>query len=224
MLAAEGPRRAVRTLPAELRNAAALAPAVRDALTEIGLRIADVRLFVFSAGPGSFTGLRIGATMARMLHSVTQCEVVAVSTLEVMAMNALPRGGGPILSLLDARPGAVFAALFEASGGEELQSIIPAALHDEGPLFGQLRPQFVALGSGVARRRDRITESGGVILDEALWAPRVERVLELGLALRGRGIVCRPDEIRPIYLRPPECEEVYEARRAAARARRGAAP
>lgn len=222
VLAAEGDRIVVSALPLAPRSAAALAPTVRDALAELDRKLADVRLFCFSAGPGSFTGLRIAATMARMLQSVTGCDVIATPTLSLTAMNAPPTVDMPVLALLDARPGEVFAAFFDPIDST-LRERIPAALHKEDALFDQLSPPFVALGAGVAKRRDRITALGGVVLDEALWAPRVERVHELGLAMRARGEICKPEEIRPLYLRPPECEEVFETRRAAARARRGAA-
>src|SRR4030042_517600 len=82
---------AVRTLTTERRHTGELLPAIRDLLAAGGVEPCDVGLVCFSCGPGSFTGLRVGATVARMWQSATNCRVAAVPSLEAVAHNALAR-------------------------------------------------------------------------------------------------------------------------------------
>ena len=61
---------------------------------------------------------------------------------------------------------------------------------------------------------------GATLLSDDLATPRAATVATLGWQCLAAGRSCTPEEIRPLYVRVPECEEVYETRRAAARARR----
>ena len=221
-LACGGEVLAARELSADRRHAAELLPAVQDLLHESGRRLADVTLFGYSCGPGSFTGLRVAATIGRMMQSAVGCRVVAVETLEVIARNALthPQRPSRLAVILDARRGRIFGGLFERRG-DDLATVTPAGLHDPGPWLANLEKPLWILGEGIAKHAEAVAESGGVILDQAYWPPRAEQVIAAGLRLSAAGRCCRREEIIPHYLRPPECEEVYEQRRAEARARRG---
>lgn len=212
---------AVRPLLADRRHAAELLPAIQDVLNEQGLRAADVGVVCFSHGPGSFTGLRIAATVARMLCQAVGCRAVAIPTLESIARNALRAGPGVqrVVALLDARRGQVFTAMFDVHDGG-LVARAPVGIQDPAGFLGQMEPPFAILGEGVSSHRAVCESSGGTILDESLWAPTAETALEIGRELAAVGRFCAPEQIVPLYVRPPECEEVYEQRRAAARARR----
>lgn len=223
-LAESGRLLAARELSAERAYSSELFPAIRAMLADAGRPLREVALFCFSAGPGSFTGLRIAATVGRMLQSVSSCRVAAVPTLEVIACNALEGAlpdGARVVALLDAKGGQAYAAAFERGAEGGLLCIAPAALRVVAEWVTELGGPLVFVGPGVARQRD-VCAAAGVILPEELWRPRAATVAVLGGRRAARGELCRPEEIVPHYLRPPECEEVYETRRAAARARRGA--
>jgi tRNA threonylcarbamoyl adenosine modification protein YeaZ len=218
-----------RTLSADRRHASELLPAIADLLGDTGHQPADITTYAYSAGPGSFTGLRVAATLGTMLQSALGCAVVAVPTLEVIARNALgyasrsaagARAPGPgaalrLAVILDARGGRIYAALFELRGTEEITTVEPAGA------FARLAPSALVLGEGLRRHAAAAATAAAVILPEGLWPPRAENVAIIGARLAQAGRFCRPDEILPHYIRPPECEEVYEQRRAAARHRRG---
>jgi len=214
---------AVRRLSGQRPHTAELLPAIRDVLAESRWRPADVGVFCYSCGPGSFTGLRVAATIGRMLQSVVGCQVVAVPTLEVIARNALrdPHGPDRIVPLLDAKGGQVYAAAYERAAADGLRCVRDAGLYEPGELLSGIAPPFCILGEGVRQHAAACQASGGSVLEEDCWPPRVEEVLAIGRELAARGRICRPEEIVPLYIRPPECEEVYEERRAAARRRRG---
>jgi tRNA threonylcarbamoyladenosine biosynthesis protein TsaB len=223
-----------RALSAERKNAAELLPAICELLAEIGAEPGDVGVVCFSQGPGSFTGLRVAATLARMWQSATGCRVVAVPTLEVVARNALALADTParLAVIVDARRGQVYGAVFErlhnahcsraaAYDADELRTVADAGLYDAATWLGGLEKPCGVLGEGVAKHRPEVIAAGLEILPEETWWPDAREVLAIGWRLAAEGRFCSPEEILPAYLRPPECEEVYEQRRAEAQARHG---
>jgi hypothetical protein len=78
------------------------------------------------------------------------------------------------------------------------------------------------LGEGVRKYAGEVAAAGLEVLAEECWWPRAGEVLAIGRGLAAAGEFCAPEAILPAYLRPPECEEVYERRRAEAKARRDA--
>ncbi|MBK9118482.1 MAG: tRNA (adenosine(37)-N6)-threonylcarbamoyltransferase complex dimerization subunit type 1 TsaB [Phycisphaerales bacterium] len=211
-----------RALSPVQRHAAELFPAIATLLRDVGARPVDIELLCYSAGPGSFTGLRIGATVARLWRLATGCRVVAVSTLAVIAQNALPhtRPGTPLRVLLDARQGLVFAACYTASAEGMLTATEPPALLPWADWRSRLIPGDAVLGEGLERHASELVESGAALLPVSTWGPQAEALLTLALAEAAAGRYRTGQEILPDYLRRPECEEVYEQRRATARARR----
>lgn len=222
-VAERGALLASRALPPENRNTVGLLPAIEQMFGELGWRPGDLQAVYYSHGPGSFTGLRVAATTARMLQWSCGCLVAAVPTLEVIARNALRLEGSPvrIAAILDARRGMVFAGLFERQGSNGLRTLEDAALRDPAAWLASIEGPFCITGEGVERHRQACDDCGGEVLDAAYWRPTAENVLYIGERLAAQGRWSRPEEITPLYMRPPEAEEVYEQRRAEARRRRG---
>ncbi|MEW6253521.1 MAG: tRNA (adenosine(37)-N6)-threonylcarbamoyltransferase complex dimerization subunit type 1 TsaB [Planctomycetota bacterium] len=220
---------AERVLSHERRHAAELLPGIAELLVGAGQRPGDVGVVAFSQGPGSFTGLRIAATIARLWRAAGGCAVVGVPSLEVIAHNALPWLREPrcCAVMLDARRAQVFSALFElrsdVPGGDGLHELSPAALRDPDPWIRELPPGCVVLGDAVPQHRAALQTAGASIMPAETWPPQARGVLARAQPRIEAGAFCQPADIVPLYLRPPECEEVYEQRRAAAKARRGGA-
>jgi len=211
-----------RELSPDRKHAAELLPAIRALLTETGSEPADVGVLCFSQGPGSFTGLRVAATVAQMWQSTNGSQVVAAPTLEVIARNALVAEGAPrrLAVMLDARRGQVFGAVFTRDGNGELHTAADAALHEVRAWLAGLHRPCAVLGDGLTQHRQLVLAMGLVALPEPLGWPSARQVLAVGRRLAAAGRFCAPADIVPAYLRPPECEQVYEQRRAEARARR----
>ena len=102
-----------------------LLPAVDRALFKAKIGLSDVDLFAVAAGPGSFTGVRVGLTTVKAWAEVYRCPVVAVSRLEAVALQA--RGGTEYVgAVINARRGQVFGAVYRSDGsvlvriGEEM--------------------------------------------------------------------------------------------------------
>src|SRR5438105_3971142 len=100
------------------RTARTLAPAIRDLLTQVSWRPADVQLVAVTAGPGSFTGLRLGVTTAKTFAYAVGCQVLGVNTLEVIAAQT-PRECSPLEIVLDAQRQQLFVGTLARSHSGE---------------------------------------------------------------------------------------------------------
>lgn len=92
------------------------APAVEWLRAEAGLEWADLDAIAVPAGPGSFTGLRVGAAMAIAISRITRRPLCGVPTLAAVAEAFAPPGAERVCATLDARRGRRYAALYERAG------------------------------------------------------------------------------------------------------------
>ncbi len=98
---------------------------IGDLLERHGLTVADVDLYAVAAGPGSFTGLRVGIATIQGLALAHARPVVPVSALVALAHGAMISSGGPvqdtelIAACMDAQRGEVFSALYARAATEK---------------------------------------------------------------------------------------------------------
>ena len=115
-------------------HATRLAPLVGEALAHAGSRPADLDAIAVSAGPGSYTGLRIGLSLAKGLCLTTGASLVAVPTLDAFADAALDvaDAGDAVVVAARSRRGEIYGAAFERRSGElvETRPSAPVALAD----------------------------------------------------------------------------------------------
>ncbi|GIP35151.1 tRNA (adenosine(37)-N6)-threonylcarbamoyltransferase complex dimerization subunit type 1 TsaB [Paenibacillus sp. J2TS4] len=112
-----------RNTKAERNHSMYLLPTIHELLGELKLRPADLSGFAVGRGPGSYTGVRIGITVAKTMAWALDQPVIGVSSLEAMALGAadsLAQAHGKhthrwIVPLMDARRGQVYTALFASA-------------------------------------------------------------------------------------------------------------
>ena len=100
-----------------------LLPMAADLLKSLKLTFSDIDLFACSTGPGSFTGVRIGAALVKGLAFGRDIPCASISTLEALAENLFPLVG-ILVSVMDARRGQVYTATFRCDG-ESLTRLTP---------------------------------------------------------------------------------------------------
>lgn len=106
-----------RARPLEWRGSFRQAPlAIEGLLAEAGIRVAELDAIVVPAGPGSFTGLRVGAALALGLARIAAVPLHAVPTLAGVAEAAAPPGALRVCATLDARRGRRYAAIYARAG------------------------------------------------------------------------------------------------------------
>ncbi len=169
-----------------------------------------------SSGPGSFTGLRIALTAARMLALATGASIVPVPTLEVIAQNAADAHQQPnrVAVILDAKRSRVYAAAFVRHHDRYVCETGPVEADPSEFLAIQyaLDPSSAVLGWGVFEHRESVEASGLVVLEESLHDPRAETVYRLGRWRADEGRFADRRTVVPIYVRPPEAEEKWAQR------------
>ncbi|HYE21079.1 MAG TPA: tRNA (adenosine(37)-N6)-threonylcarbamoyltransferase complex dimerization subunit type 1 TsaB [Tepidisphaeraceae bacterium] len=193
-----------------LRHAAGIL-AIIDRLTRAaGWGPADLAEIYVSAGPGSFTGLRVGVTVAKTLALALGVKLVAVPTVEVLARNA-PAGWQNLVIVLDAKRDQIFTATFAKHSGGPIQTE-PARLDALPAILARTPRPVHLLGEGIPYHRKFIPESPDVIVTpEDTWRPRAAAVAEIGHAMARTGEFTDADRLTPIYIRKPEAEEKWDA-------------
>ena len=194
-----------------LTHSRTLMPLVALLLKNTGMSAADLDAVAVSAGPGSFTGVRIGVSAAKGLAWAADKPCAAVSTLAALARN-VSFWDGLVVCAMDARRQQVYNALFEAKDGRltrltEDRAIALSGLAEE--LRGDPRPKTV-LGDGGKLCYDFLTEAGipcRLAPAHLVKENAVSVALEAEDIARAGGLVTA-QELAPVYLRPPQAERL----------------
>lgn len=184
-----------------------LLPMVETILRAYGETVSDIDLFAATTGPGSFTGVRIGAATIKGLAFSSEKPCVEVSTLEAIAENLACRDG-LICPVMNARRSQVYTALFRAEGGvltrlmpdsalsiEELDSILAA--------YGE--PVSFA-GDGYSITVEALTKTEYVSTPERLRYQSAASVAAVAYRKYLAGETVSDREMKVTYLRPSQAE------------------
>ncbi|MDR1806038.1 MAG: tRNA (adenosine(37)-N6)-threonylcarbamoyltransferase complex dimerization subunit type 1 TsaB [Clostridium sp.] len=192
-----------------------LLPLVRSAVDAAGLRFDDIGLYAVTAGPGSFTGVRIGIAAVKGMALPHNTPCAGVSSLEANAYNLLGHDC-LVLPAMDARCGQIYTALFRLSGDrvERLTPDSAIAIDDLGALLGEYKDEeIICVGDGA-----ELAAGYAENLIPAQEHLRLPRAFGAGLcAYRGGGYV-DAKSLLPVYLRVPQAERMLAAKQPAAQA------
>lgn len=170
---------------------------------------ADVSEVYVSVGPGSFTGLRVGITVAKTLALSLGAKIVAVPTADVLVRNA-PDNWRHAIIVLDAKRGQIFTARFE-NNSDEPATVEPAHLDTLADMLARSPRPVHLIGEGIPYHRRFIPDDPGVIVTpEERWRPRARAVAEIGWRMSQTGEFVDADKLTPLYIRRPEAEEKWE--------------
>jgi tRNA threonylcarbamoyladenosine biosynthesis protein TsaB len=179
---------------------------IQDLLQKASLEMHELHGFSVTVGPGAFTGLRVGIALIKGMAYAAGRPVVALSSLELLALNAKD-SKVPVCAMFDARRGEVYAAVYDFSSGEGL--LRPERAIDPGELLDELVDPVLFLGDGALRYRDLIAKRLGSharFAADHLHQPRVSAGAVLALSRIRAGETVTPFELAPSYLRLPEAE------------------
>ena len=189
------------------RSAQSLAPALKELWSKVGWTTADLELITLAIGPGSFTGLRVGVTTAKMLAYLSRAAVVGVNTLEVIAAQA-PAEATPIEAILDAQRQEVFAGRFIREGDSFRPDAETKIVRNDEWLASLPAGAWVT-GPGLKKLEGRLP-AGVHVIDRSLWTPMAATVGRIGYQHYQSGQ--RDDfwKLVPNYFRRSAAEEKLE--------------
>lgn len=198
---------------ADLQHATELLPSIDRLCRSVNWRPDQLDEVYVSAGPGSFTGCRIGVTVARSLALAVGVRLIRVPTVDVLARNALRHEPPPerLVVVLDAQRREIYSTEFLLVNGRYSRETETVRGLPREILACRPRP-CAALGEGVAFHRGEIEELGLTILPEKLWPARAENVLVVGRERARREEYTPAERLAPIYIRLPEAEEKWRQR------------
>ena len=197
-----------------LTHSRTLMPMVEAMLKNAGLTVRDCDAVAVAAGPGSFTGIRIGVSAAKGLAFGADRPCAAVSTLEAMARN-VAHMEGLIICAMDARRSQVYNALFRSSGTgapERLTEDRAIGLADLAAEVAAMEGPRIVLGDGAPLCLKALAERDIPCVaapPQLIMQNAVSVALCAGEAAL-RGGLMDPQALSPVYLRPPQALPLRE--------------
>ena len=200
-----------------LTHSQTLLPMIEHLLHTSEKTIEDVDALAVNAGPGSFTGVRIGVSAVKGLAFTRELPCVAVSTLECMAENTVATQDAVICCLMDARCQQVYAALFEKDAG----GVVHRLSQDEALTVAQMGEKLSTL------QRPIILVGDGSEMCYRVWKDSIPNIYLAPASVRyqnaaataliavrmyERGETVSAEELLPLYLRLPQAERELNAR------------
>ena len=194
----------------KMTHSQTLLPMVKQSLDSAKLTVDDIEVIAVSAGPGSFTGIRIGIAAVKGLAIKNNTPCVAVSTLSAMA-EVYKSENAVICAVMDARCNQVYNALFEVKNGFvtrlcEDRALMCADLADE------LKSDFsdkkiIVTGDGADLFYPYLSEYKNVCIANEFT--KYQNAIGVGFAAINEienGNVISPAALLPVYLRLPQAE------------------
>lgn len=195
------------------QHSTVLMPIIDRLLKDLNIDINSLDGFVVSKGPGSFTGLRIGAAVIKGLSQGTGKPFIGVSSLDALAYN-LYCTSGIICPILDALRGNVYTALynFDNDNLNIISKYMIISINDLIELLNRQNKPVYFLGDAVPKFKEKLTSR----IEDVHFAPvhlnviKASSLGELGLKLLNSGLKDDLYTFAPFYLRKSQAEREYE--------------
>lgn len=195
-----------------LTHSQTLMPMVEDVLKRANISFADIEGFAVAAGPGSFTGVRIGISAVKGMAAAKKLPCAAVSTLYAMAQLHKDRNC-IVCAVMDARCNQVYNAMFEIEDG-----VITRLCEDRALMCKELALEIEILTQNTKKNIITVGDGAEIFypyiesLPNTVLAEQDNRYQNAeGVAFAAQeafrtGNVIPPEELLPFYLRLPQAE------------------
>ncbi|MBQ4282555.1 MAG: tRNA (adenosine(37)-N6)-threonylcarbamoyltransferase complex dimerization subunit type 1 TsaB [Lachnospira sp.] len=188
-----------------------LLPMIDEVFKMTEMEPESIDVVAVSVGPGSFTGLRIGAATGKGIAFATGRDMVEVPTLAAMAYNMYGTDK-LICPVMDAKRRHLYAGLYRFNKSGEVENIKEQMLisyEDLSDMINKMGQSVVFIGDGIAVAKDTFIEKLEVEYEFAAAHMNTQRagsVAMLAKAMVARGETVPAEALRPDYLRPSQAE------------------
>lgn len=187
-----------------------LLPMIDEIFTMTGLDKKELKAIAVTGGPGSFTGLRIGAATAKGLALALNIPIINISTIDAMAYN-YNHCNKLVCPIMDARRNQVYTGIYRCPE-EELQIVVkPCALSIDELIdkLNELNEEVVFIGDGIPVFKEKTDETLAVKHFYAKQHQGRQRSSTIGAIawnMYKEGKTTNPDKFAPDYLRLSQAE------------------
>jgi universal bacterial protein YeaZ len=151
-LAQDGQTVAYRTVSEGLRHSQFLTLLIQDVVKQASTSLQNIDAVAISDGPGSYTGLRVGASVAKGICYALDLPLLAISTLRALA-NQVQEKGVPVMSTIDARRMEAYTAVFLDE--QQIQEVKSTIWSEETFIeFAATYRHLILCGTGIAKAAD----------------------------------------------------------------------
>lgn len=193
-----------------------LLPMIDEMVQMIGMTLEEIDAIAIAAGPGSFTGLRIGSATAKGLALALNKPILSVPTLEAIAANVY--GTTQLLCpIMDARNNQVFVGMYRYEG-EQLKTVVDQTVMTVDDLcakLNELGEDVMFLGDGISAYQETLKKDVNVKISFApahLSNQRASAVGMRGFVMYKEGRIDSADTHVPEYLRLSQAEREMQER------------
>ena len=190
-----------RNIESPREHSQKLLPFVEEVLDSAGVSLAELDGLVVGAGPGSFTGVRIGVSMAQGLAFSADFPVYPVCSLQALAQQAIRKNDvAGVVACIDARMGEVYYALYANENGVAVAQSEPAVAKPDSNLIdtGRLKGWGTA-GTGWDVYADILDENHELKHSDNSRLPLAEDMLTV---VNGAGVdPVQAELLEPLYVR-----------------------
>ena len=191
------------------RHAAAILPLIQELLRRVGSKLEDLQGVALSDGPGSFTGLRVGASVAKALVHARRLPLWTAPSLLVRAAG-VARTDALVLAVSNALRGEVYAAAYRFTADAIRTELIPSVRRPADIVAGTLRPDIV-VGEAPAPAVALLEQwAGSPVIGPPDGAPQAARLLDLIGRPGGAHEIEAVTHWEPLYGRPAEAQARWE--------------
>ena len=207
---------AARELPQKRRHNIDLIQTIDEVFGELGIDKDELGEVYVSTGPGSFTGLRIGITTAKIMAMASGVKIVEVPSLQVVAQNGVSEGTRRVGACLNLKRGTVYCGVYEVSEAETetgmriLKEVVEPELRTMGELVeaggegvvivGDVLPDWEAFEGKIKA----VTGEGSSAKAEVVW--------HMGREMAKAGKYIDAKNLKAAYIREPEAVTLWNMR------------
>lgn len=186
------------------KHTALILPFLQTVLAEGGLTLAQLDAIAFGCGPGSFTGVRIAASVVQGIAFAADLPVIPVSTLRALAQGAYREFAAPtVYAALDAQMNEVYWGVYGLSSDKIMKEIMPESVCDPRQVVTIKEANIVGVGQGWDAYPELLKSSCGTGLQKCIpnRYPNAQDIAIIAAADYQQGRVVKAEQALPVYLR-----------------------